>query len=633
MSKRPKVNNLYEFIVESFVNTTSHNYINIINKEYHDNNIDIIFSNTSADSIDVSCVTNDTIVLNDNVLNDLEIFVDNSGYVNNSIYSKINYTTTLFGNHILKNMLMHPTTNVSYLIDRQQIINTLITNNELYTTISFNLEQLKDCESTLMWFWKEKDESINYIYDMLYFTNRLLKPINTNKTILQLLNMYHIVISPSMSLVSPLIYIIVPMILFKLYKTPIKLGQLLKIIKVIVMQRLKINWNNIKNVMSVFLTVFSWVFVYFQGIYYTIIHAISINNSVNFLHRKIQKVANIIIIIDKIINDIDGKLLIFGNPDVYNYVKHKMYILMDILNNSNILSEPTVFENKGVILASYYKFIHSCNDLIPLLKTIGLIDAYLSISKLFIKNKYTFTEYIKHDKPIIRGTRLVHPYLNKSISNNIMIDKRQNMIITGPNAAGKSTFLKSLATNILLSQTFGIVSCKTFELTPFSHINTYLHIPDTKGYSSLFQAEMHRSKQHIDKIKSLCKTDFSFVIMDEIFSSTNYNEGFSAAYAISEKLGSFTNSVSIITTHYNKLSLLEKTTNTFNNYKFTIKRDIDNNIIFPYKLCKGVSNQYIALELLRNDGFDDDIIKTATRICNKLSDNCQENKKEHTLSN
>ena len=99
-----------------------------------------------------------------------------------------------------------------------------------------------------------------------------------------------------------------------------------------------------------------------------------------------------------------------------------------------------------------------------------------------------------------------------------------NICITGPNAGGKSTFIKSLCISILLSQTLTVAPAELFELTPIYYIQTYINIPDCKGKESLFQAEMRRSLKYINKLKEL-KDKFSFVIMDEIFSSTNPDEG------------------------------------------------------------------------------------------------------------
>jgi DNA mismatch repair ATPase MutS len=155
-------------------------------------------------------------------------------------------------------------------------------------------------------------------------------------------------------------------------------------------------------------------------------------------------------------------------------------------------------------------------------------------------------------------------------------------------------------------------------MTPFHMIETYLHIPDSKGCSSLFEAEMIRSKEYIDKIKNMDKNKFSFIVLDEIFSSTNYIEGFSGAYAILKKISSFKNTLSITTTHYSDLEILEKETNgKIKNYKFDVQY-ANNEIIFNYLLKKGSSRQYIALDLLKKNGFDDDIIENALTICNKI---------------
>ena len=159
-------------------------------------------------------------------------------------------------------------------------------------------------------------------------------------------------------------------------------------------------------------------------------------------------------------------------------------------------------------------------------------------------------------------------------------------------------------------------------------IETYLHIPDSKGSSSLFEAEMFRSKDYIEKIKSMDKNDFSFIVLDEIFSSTNYVEGFSGAYSIIKKISSFENTLSITTTHYTDLEVLEKDTKgKVVNYKFEVDYDKENNILFNYKIKRGISRQYIALDLLKKNNFDEDIIKDAIEMCNKLKNKTLESNK------
>jgi len=153
-------------------------------------------------------------------------------------------------------------------------------------------------------------------------------------------------------------------------------------------------------------------------------------------------------------------------------------------------------------------------------------------------------------------------------------------------------------------------------MTPFHLIHSQINIPDCKGKESLFEAEMHRSKNSIDMLNK-CQGP-SLIIMDEIFNSTNPIEGISGAYAIAKSIGSFKSNLTIICTHYLYLTNLSKELKHFENFKMSVEINKDD-IKFPYKLSKGVCTQFIALELLKKNGFDEDLIKNAIEIKEKIS--------------
>ena len=133
---------------------------------------------------------------------------------------------------------------------------------------------------------------------------------------------------------------------------------------------------------------------------------------------------------------------------------------------------------------------------------------------------------------------------------------------------------------------------------------------------------MLRSKDYIQKLSNMDDDKFSFIVLDEIFSSTNYVEGFSGAYSILKKLSTFKNALFIVTTHYTDLEILEKDTKgKIKNYKFEISYNENKDIIFNYLIKEGISRQYIALELLEKNGFSDDIIIDAKNMCSKIKDN------------
>jgi energy-coupling factor transporter ATP-binding protein EcfA2 len=216
----------------------------------------------------------------------------------------------------------------------------------------------------------------------------------------------------------------------------------------------------------------------------------------------------------------------------------------------------------------------------------------------------------------------------KETSKETSKETFNNMIITGPNGSGKSTYIKSIIECIILGQTIGVVPAKQFELTPFKNITTYLNIPDCQGKESLFQAEMNRCHQQLEMLENAeTNGEFSFNIMDEIFVSTNYQEGMSGAYAVINQLCKFKNCLNIITTHFDVLANMNelKVDKQYFDIDIVIE-DCDNNadkdgaekFIKDYKIKPGVSKKHMALKLLKNKGFSADIIKDAEYLYEKI---------------
>jgi DNA mismatch repair ATPase MutS len=154
-------------------------------------------------------------------------------------------------------------------------------------------------------------------------------------------------------------------------------------------------------------------------------------------------------------------------------------------------------------------------------------------------------------------------------------------------------------------------------VTPYTFINSQINIPDCKGKASLFEAEMYRCKSNIDALKGINSSDFAFLGMDEIFNSTNPVEGIAGAYAIISYIAKLPNVSSIVTTHYLYLTKLKKECSNITTYKMNILQQ-DNKIKFPYLLKRGISRQYIALDLLKLNGFDNDILEVAQNVKDKL---------------
>ena len=108
-----------------------------------------------------------------------------------------------------------------------------------------------------------------------------------------------------------------------------------------------------------------------------------------------------------------------------------------------------------------------------------------------------------------------------AVKNNFKLNK--NVIITGPNAAGKTTLLKCIMLNVLFTQQVGRGFYDKALINPFDFIHCYLNIPDTSGRDSLFQAEARRCKNILSFIE-MHKDKKHFCIFDELYSGTNHYE-------------------------------------------------------------------------------------------------------------
>jgi hypothetical protein len=213
---------------------------------------------------------------------------------------------------------------------------------------------------------------------------------------------------------------------------------------------------------------------------------------------------------------------------------------------------------------------------------------------------------------------------NNPVKNDANLDKK--IIITGPNASGKTTFLKTTAINLILSQQFGMGVFKTAHFKPYTHFHSYLNIPDTSGRDSLFQAESRRCKEILDVIKQSATTsslsakeDHHFCIFDELYSGTNPKEATKSAYAFLKYLSETHAHVDfILTTHY--VSICEKwnkKSDIIQNYKMCVLPFVSSDspssegkYQFTYKIAPGISKIEGAIQILENMEYPDEMLET-----------------------
>jgi hypothetical protein len=307
------------------------------------------------------------------------------------------------------------------------------------------------------------------------------------------------------------------------------------------------------------------------------------------------------------------------NDDVIESLEYLKYYF-SFENENEDQGENDCNVSLGFSLVSKLNVDDYINHMNIITNYVGRIDCFMSILKLIDEGDYTIPYFKDSNFPILHIDGVWHPLINKDfrVKNSFNIDVlRPNvMIVNGPNKAGKSTYMRSIISSVYLAQSLGICCCDRMILTPFRFIKTYMNIPDCVGRESLFEAELNRCYDYICDTESL--KGFSLGIIDELFTGTNSLEGEAATYAILNRIANNATNITIMSTHY--YDILPKLNNDFFIFcRFNAKKNKNTDkYTFDYKLVQDdcldssmESNQCIALELLKEKGFDTEIIESA----------------------
>lgn len=192
-------------------------------------------------------------------------------------------------------------------------------------------------------------------------------------------------------------------------------------------------------------------------------------------------------------------------------------------------------------------------------------------------------------------------------------DLSKHLIITGPNASGKTTTLKTTLINILVSQQFGCGCYESATVQPYKHMHCYLNIPDTIGRDSLLQAEARRCKDIIDAVKDSGPKDTHFCVFDELYSGTNPEEAVISAFVVMNYLAKHKNVTTLLTTHYADLCRkLEKKENMKNCHMKVLKTGEDD-FEYTYLLEDGISIVKGGVKVLMDMDYPQEIIDSANK--------------------
>lgn len=362
-----------------------------------------------------------------------------------------------------------------------------------------------------------------------------------------------------------------------------------------------------------------------------------------YLHEQLNDIALMLRSIQKINAVLEKDVEVTGKLQHYNDLKavcikknkkisKDLRWMIKMLSNYTFKFKPTYISLKGRVLAAYKMMQQIKKEFAPCLHAFAEIETYCGVAQLYKDHEntelpYTFVEYLEDAQnpalvvngmwnPLINtATTSAHKVVKNSLELGAQEESVQNVIITGPNAGGKSTFMKGVGVDVVLAQTFGIAAATSMVMTPFASINSYMNIVDDleKG-ESLFKAEVKRAHALFEKITELKDGKFSFAVVDEMFSGTSPKEGEAATYSIAKKIGTCDHSIMLLATHFSKLKSLASETGNFKNCQVRVIRNADGTITYPFKLEDGFATQNVAFDILKQEGFSSSILDDAQQI-------------------
>ncbi len=249
-------------------------------------------------------------------------------------------------------------------------------------------------------------------------------------------------------------------------------------------------------------------------------------------------------------------------------------------------------------------------------------DVLSSLAEVAVENNYCKPEIDESDDFIVKNGR--HPVLEKIlplgeyVANNLELkcnttDSTQFMILTGPNMAGKSTYMRQNALIALLAQIGSWVPADYVKLGVIDKIFTRVGASDdlTLGQST-FMVEMIETSYILNSA-----TDRSFILLDEIGRGTSTYDGVAIAWSVAEYIATRIKARTIFATHYHELNVMTNTYPQIKNYRITIAEE-NGEIEFLRKIVQGGASKSYGIQVAKMAGLPNTVIKRSQDLMNKM---------------
>ena len=254
-------------------------------------------------------------------------------------------------------------------------------------------------------------------------------------------------------------------------------------------------------------------------------------------------------------------------------------------------------------------------------KAVAELDVLASLAEIAAANGYEKPEIDDTEEIVIRNGR--HPVVELSLQDERFVpndcyldcEKDQLLIITGPNMAGKSTYLRQVALIVLMAQIGSFVPADSARIGIVDRIFTRVGAHDELASGqSTFMVEMNETASILNNA-----TRRSLIVLDEIGRGTSTYDGLSIAWAVAERIKQI-GAKTLFATHYHHLNELEKTLAGVKNYRIAVKEEADR-IVWLRKIMPGGTDKSYGIEVARLAGLPPEVIERAKEVLEEIERN------------
>ena len=549
------------------------------------------------------------------------------------VYDVLLSPETPFAKKTSKTWHTHYTTDVTYIRDTQKVLKGMSAMKGTFNlAVRDNGVQAKLIES-----WDRVcDRDMDSFLDTYHYISiNPLRQLNKNPTVLQAVNLY-VMASPVMALLLPIISLIFPFLILRLRGIRLNASAYADVLKNIISRHPvgqvfynmgSVSWDKV----AYFLFT---VGMYFVQIYQNVRSCIRYYGNITHVHETIR-------VLQEFTNQSMENVRAMRGLCETSALESKNYRqLIDraescvapleaFATRACVVGETWGGVGKYLCTGEVMRLFYELRTDQPFNEAVNYMIGFNGYIENLIALSGSLDEGSINPVEVNHGERLsfeggYHPLVvpqntpaspttsTHAVKNSYSLSK--NIIISGPNASGKTTLLKSTLLNALLCQQIGGGFFDSCVSPLYDMFHCYLNIPDTSDRDSLFQAEARRCKDMLQTIEGMPSSARHLCVMDELFSGTNPEEAAAGSYSFLEYLAELKGASFVMTTHYTKLCRMVKRS------KLKIRNcnmgssQKDAGMVYTYRIVPGTSKIKGGASVIREMGFPEKIISTMHRI-------------------